>query len=376
MIDGIPGIRSGGIRTEETSAPPVAVAGAPPTTKLDLLIHRIAAAPWKFDFFSALRMLENTVPHVARIGHSQKASEDPARFGQEASLAFAPATLTACRYTGENSKPLLLVRFMGLCGPFGPLPPHLTEYVRDRQRNFGDATPARFFDIFNHRMISLFYRAWAANQQAVSYERNHLDDTGPGPARGDSDRISVFVGSLFGQGTPAFRRRDAAPDHGKLHFSGRLALQCKNAEGLAAILRDFFAVEVGIEQFVGHWVTIPEQSWCRLGESRASGQLGTNIVVGKQIWDYQQKFRIRMGPMNFREYCKLLPGGKSLKKLTAWVRNYIGFEFSWDVQLVLKAGEIPAARLGQVGQLGWSAWLCNKPLKRNADDLILQPTAA
>jgi len=161
-----------------------------------------------------------------------------------------------------------------------------------------------------------------------------------------------------------------------LHFSGRLALQCKNAEGLGAILGDFFDVPVQIEQFIGHWVAIPEPDCCRLGSSRANGLLGANIVVGKQIWDYQQKFRIRMGPMNFRQYCKLLPGGQSLKKLTAWVRNYIGYELSWDVQLVLKAGEIPVARLGQVGQLGWSAWLCNKPLRRDVDDLILQPAAA
>jgi len=377
-MEGFQGIRSGGIRTTPSSEAAVSESNSPPAdagkTPFDLLVDQMAAAPWKFDFFQALRMLENAAVSKRRIGHSQKISEDPVWLGQEPSLSFAPSTLSQCRRRGETGKPDLLVRFMGLCGPFGPLPPHITEYVRDRQRNSNDPTAARFFDIFNHRMISLFYRAWAANQQAVSYERKQLDDAGV--ARTDSDRITVFIASMFGQGSHAFRRRDAAPDTSKLFYSGRLAMQVRNAEGLAAILGDFFDLPVKIQEFVGHWMAIPEQNWSRLGEKKSSGQLGWNIVLGKQVWDYQQKFRIRMGPMSYEKYCKLLPGGQSLKRLVAWVRNYIGYERSWDVQLVLKAGEIPAARLGQCGQLGWSAWLCNKPLQKDAEDLILQTSAA
>ena len=76
------------------------------------------------------------------------------------------------------------------------MPTHLTEYVRDRARNAGDPTFARFLDVFHHRMASLFYRAWAVAQPVVSLDRDN------------GDRFSAYVGTTFGLGEPALRKRD------------------------------------------------------------------------------------------------------------------------------------------------------------------------
>jgi type VI secretion system protein ImpH len=255
------------------------------------------------------------------------------------------------------------VSFMGLLGPNGPMPLHVTEYILGRDMAH-DKTPACFLDMFNHRMVSLLYRAWAATQQAVNFEQ------------GDDDRFAAYVGSLCGVGMPAFRGRDEVPDVAKLHFSGMLANQTKHAEGLADVLSDFFGVDVSVQEFVGRWVELPDPYCCRLGQSPETGTMGRTLIVGRRVWECQMTFRVVLGPMGLRDYLRLLPGGDSLPRLVAWIRDYAGDELAWDVQLILKKDSVPPTRLGQTGKLGWSTWLFAGPPKQDTDDLILRPFAA
>jgi type VI secretion system protein ImpH len=227
--------------------------------------------------------------------------------------------------------------------------------------NHGDKTLASFLDVFHHRLISLFYRAWACNQQSVSHDR----------AEPEEDRFAVYIGSLFGIGDESLRDRDQVPDIAKLHYSGRLACQTKNAEGLKEILQDYFQISVNIEQFIGQWIDLPPENYCRLGESLENAKLGQTLIVGSRFWECQQKFRIKMGPMSFAEYQRMLPQGSSIRHLDAWVKNYVGDELSWELQLILRASEIPAICLGSIGRLGWSTWLGSRAFKEDADDLIL-----
>ncbi len=257
-----------------------------------------------------------------------------------------------------------MVNFMGLLGPQGPMPLHLTEYAHDRKLNHDDPTLARFLDIFNHRMISLFYRAWACNRQTISHDRPN------------EDRFSNYIGSLIGIGTDALRNRDAVSDMAKLHYSSHLVCQTRHAEGLRAILEDYFGVKTVIEEFVGQWITLPEAYRCRLGQSAENATVGVNAVIGSRIWDCQQKFRIVMGPMGLSDYERLLPGSGSFEALKAWVRNYVGDELSWELRLILKAAEIPAIHLGEAGRLGWTTWLKSRPFEQDADDLVLESDTA
>jgi type VI secretion system protein ImpH len=330
-------------------------------------LRALAASPQEFDFFRAVRLMESAAPNRPRVGADNRAANDVVRFAQVPSLAFAPTTVAGFEPGFDGRPPRLLVNFLGLLGPNGPLPLHMTAYVWDRLRNHHDRTLVRFLDLFNHRMIALFYRAWAHNQQTAGFDRG---------SAGGRDRFSAYVGSLIGVGVESLQRRDAVGDVAKLHYSGRLLSQTKHAEGLRAILSDYFCVPVEIEQFVGQWIRIPEESRCVLGDSPDTGTLGQTAVVGSRVWDVQQKFRIRFGPVGFADYQKMLPGGASLGRLVAWVRNYVGDEFDWDVRLVLKRQEVPTIRLGQTGKLGWSTWLHAAAPKHDAGDLVLRPFAA
>jgi type VI secretion system protein ImpH len=146
--------------------------------------------------------------------------------------------------------------------------------------------------------------------------------------------------------------------------------------GCAPFLKNYFGIETTIEEFIGQWITVPDRYRCRLGQSPDTATVGINAVVGSQVWSCQQKFRIAMGPMNLDDYERMLPGSESFARLKAWVRNYVGDELSWELQLILKAAEVPVVRLGESGRLGWTTWLKNLPFEKDVDDLIVEADVA
>ncbi len=338
------------------------MAGENRTTSHQLtLLRALQEAPHEFGFFQALRQLECAYRERPRIGQTSRPTDEPVRLAQDPSLSFAPSTLSGCAPDQAGQPPRLSVYFLGLFGPNGPLPLHLSEYARERERNIGDPTFARFADIFHHRMLALFYRAWANARPSVSFDRP------------ETDRFAVYLAALFGQGMPSLRERDALPDLAKLHYAGRLAAQTRHPEGLTAVIMDFFGLPARIEEFVGHWLDLPRDSQWRLGASRETGGLGLTTIVGSRVWDRQYKFRVQLGPLGIADYQRLLPGGASLSRLVAIVRNYLGDELDWDLNLILRREETPPIKLGGQGQLGWTTWITSRAPERDPDDLKLQP---
>ncbi len=328
-----------------------------------ILLRELQDSPHAFGFFQAVRRLENLYRDKPRIGTSAHVADDPIRLAQEPTTAFAPSTLASFAF-GGNRPPRLAGYFFGLLGPNGPLPLHLTEYARERQRNVGDATFARLLDMFHHRLLSLFYRAWAVNQPAVSFDRP------------EDDRFATYVAALFGLGMRSLRNRDAFPDLARLRYAGLFAGQTRHREGLIAILRDFFRMPVAVRECTPGWLHLGEGMRWRLGGSRESGTLGRSATIGGRVWSCQHKFRIAFGPLTLAQYLRLLPGGHSLRRLVPLVRAYVGDELEWDVNLILRREEIPPLRLGQDGRLGWTTWLAARQRPRDADDLRLGPLGA
>lgn len=330
---------------------------------IDDLIRAVRAEPFGRDYFATLRRIECTHAPRPRIGTSTALVDDPIRLGQEGTLDFAPSTISLVQARKGNRPERLLVRFLGLLGPNGPMPLHVTEYIRQRERNAHDPTLARFLDVFHHRYLSLFYRAWALNQPTASYDRP------------DEDRFKLYIGALAGRGMESAQERDHVPDEAKLHHVGHLANLTKHADGLRQVVEDYFRIKAELIQFVGEWFNLPDDSLCRIGNSRQTGLLGQTIIVGSTIWDCQQKFRLRLGAMGLRDYERFLPTGRSFPVLVDWVKNYAGPAYLWDCQLVLKKEEIPRAQLGTGTRLGWTSWLGGRPFENDADNLILRPPA-
>ncbi|HZT55261.1 MAG TPA: type VI secretion system baseplate subunit TssG, partial [Burkholderiaceae bacterium] len=215
------------------------------------VFDEIESAPHRYDFFAVLRIVESLHRARPRLGRALRPRDEPLRLGQDPEMDFAPAAVSSFEQ-GPRGVRRLGQRFFGLFGPMGPLPLHLTEYARERQRNHGDATLARFADQFHHRALLLFYRAWAQAQPTV-----HLD-------RRADDGFSRWLGSLAGIGDAAFTGRDSLSDDAKRHRVALLAHGAKTAEGLTKLLRGWFGTAVRLESHVGHWLAIRPEDRTRL----------------------------------------------------------------------------------------------------------------
>ena len=331
----------------------------------DALLKAMAAAPWQFDYFHALRVIDARHPNKPRLGTARRPVDEPVRLGQAPELSFAPASLHAVQPATATRPPRIEVRFFGLFGPGGPLPLAMTEYARERLLHHNDATFARFADLFHHRLLLLFYRAWAQAQPTVSLDR---------PAE---DRFAERTGALIGIGNATLRQRDAAPDHVRLFFSGLLSRQVRNADGLAALLSGYLGRPVRIEPFVGAWLPLPDSERTRIGRAVAgrpnpSAKLGGGAVLGGMVWDRQHQFRVHVGPLDIQSFESLLPDGSALPAVAALVRHYVGHEFGWDLKLTLAPEDAPRARLGRAGSLGWTSW-CGRPTPGRTAELLLKP---
>ncbi len=326
----------------------------------DDLTHyaQLQADPQSYHLFQALRIIEAQHPDRPRLGQSRRSAQDPVRLGQEAELAFPTSTIADFK-AGEDGRMHLTNRAFGLFGPQGPLPLHLTEYARNRRRNERDTTFIAFADTFTHRLMSLFYRAWAAGQPAPSFDRP------------EQDPFERKVAALSGYNAKALYGRDEMPDMAKRHFAGHLASGTKTAEGLVSILSSFFDAPVHLQQFVGEWLDLePDDRW-QLGQ----GALGRSTSIGSRVWSRTSKFRILVGPLSLPDYKRLLPGQGSLERLEAIVRNYVGDALDWDVNLILRAADVPRVALGGANAaLGHTTWVgLRRDAAHDADDLYLSP---
>ncbi len=336
---------------------------------LAALFAAVEAAPYGFDFFALMRRVESLRPDAPRIGKALRPSQEALRLGQEPELDFAPAALATFTFKA-GAAPRLGVRFFGLLGSQGPMPLHLTEYVRERLRYRNDPTAARFLDIFHHRLLSLFYRAWAQSQPAVQHDR---------PAE---DRFAAWLGATFGLGAEV-RTQGRLPEAARLFQAGLLGSRSRHPEGLTKILSQFFEVPVRIEPYIAHWMAIDAADRTRLGHacnrperaSSAPAALGSAAIAGHKLRDRQYKFRIALGPLTLAQYRNFLPGGTAWLQLRDWVRQYTGLDLLWDVQLCLAGAEVPEPRLGRRVPLGVAAWLghVHSRAARDRADLRLRP---
>jgi type VI secretion system protein ImpH len=329
------------------------------TTALEFLTA-VSEKPYNYGFFQTVRKINCFYNDKPITGQGIRPTDDPIRFIQEPYTYFAPSTIAGLEIDSSSQYPRLSQRFIGLFGPNGPLPLHLTEYARDRSRHHRDKSMASFIDIFHHRITSLFYAVWAQSQPVVQCDR------------GEKDRFAMYIGSLIGLGPPSMRNTDAMLHPSKLSFAGHLGSMPRHVDGLVSLIKGYFDVPTQIREFIAHWMKIPETDQLQLGELGMSGCLGQDTVLGERVWQRQDKFRVLLGPLSLERYESFLPSGESFKALISVVRNYVGIEYLWEVNLILEKEEKPVTCLGVSGALGWTSWLETENQQDHVEDLLLQ----
>ena len=326
--------------------------------KLNSFLAVAQRTPYQFDLFSLLRKLEALGVSAQPLGKTGKLKSEKIRLKQEPTLAFAPSAIYAIQ-SGKNAVTEVSIYGYGLFGPNGPLPLHITEYVYERKHHFRDQALADFANIFHHRAISLFYRAWA-NAQSV----NSLDG-------GDHWTFSRYIASLIHVGSPGFRNRDSVSDYARYFFAGHLITNRRSTGALEQILNKYFGVSVKVKEYIGRWISLSEE-YCAVLSGRSHQSLGAFPVLGTKIFDIQTKFRLVLGPLTWFDYCSFFYKQKNANRLSDWVKFYTHLELDWDVNLILAEKEVPELRLGAGLPLGLATWLGK--LDRDGDDLVIDLT--
>jgi type VI secretion system protein ImpH len=347
------------------------------------LIAALSEQPAQFDFFQAVRLLSRAASRspsaVARaqrpVGHDYAPGSEVVRFRTLPSHAFPPADVAAFALpsadvsTDEPSPAQMTVAFLGLTGPAGVLPHHYTQTVIDRLR-FKDRTLLEFLDLFNHRIISLFYRAWEKHRVPPLLERAR--------AEGREDAFTRSLFSIVGLGTPGVRNRLDASDEFFLFYAGLFSHRPRNPISLERMLGEAFGLPVAIMQFQGQWLALEPSEQTAMPSARRPGglnsQLGDTAIAGERVWSIESKFRIRLGPLSYDAFQKLLPSSPRLTRFGQVVRMYAGPELDFDVQLILRREEVPRCqlRLPEHGgmRLGWNTWACSVVRSADADEAV------
>lgn len=335
-----------------------------PAVSHSALQQELANHPGRFEVFQAVRLLHRLFADREAVGAFATPDREVVRFAVNNFLGFPPAQIHQLEWP-PHAAPRMSINFFGLTGPMGVLPNRYTELIQERNRA-KDRTLQDFFDLFNHRLISLFYQAWEKYRFYVAYERDR------------EDRLSRCLMSLVGLGMPALEaRQQPVRDETFLFYRGLFSLQPRSAAALEQILSEYFDVPVEIEQFVGVWRALEKTDQCRMRESIPySDQLGLGAVVGEEVWDCQSRARIRLGPLTAAQYRSFLPDGSAWRPLLTLARFFSGGEIEFELQLVLKQTEVPACKLGSTETgaplLGWFSWLNSEAcFGRNPDDTVL-----
>ncbi|HEY3983560.1 type VI secretion system baseplate subunit TssG [Cedecea sp.] len=288
---------------------------------LDLLAE-LRREPWRYDFFSALNMIEQAFPQAQPFGSSGRLQDDPIRLGQHVSLAFEPAVvkqLTPVRDGLER----LEVTFFGLVGPNAPMPLHLSEEALSRKHNHQDPSLVHFLDIFNHRLMTLLYRSWSQARKGSCIE----------------DYLSALVGSPH-----------LSPECG---LAGEFIEQRRSKQGLRRLLLSAFDLRAEVTPLVRGWLALENEHCNRLNGSCLNG----GNVLGARVCSAQHYFSLTLNLVDFSAYQRCLPGHPQLDLMIYLIRRYVGEAMQWHVNLMLPATQRPTLRLGAGLALGRESWL-------------------
>lgn len=327
-------------------------------------INRLLADPGRFGFFQAVRLLYGV---NGFDGRGSGARPGPLRFTTPASLAFPPSELHSVVQVDAATR--VCVNFFGLTGPAGVLPRNYTELLIARKQVQRDQSAQEFFDLFNHRLVSLFWLAWAKHRPEI------------GRQFGFHNSVYRYLEHIVGLGTPALQARlhpvkrtgapvKPLPSAALTYFSGLIAQRPHGERAIAQVVSAVVGAPVEASGCLGTWQAIAADARTRLG--RGNHHLGDGCVLGSRYWDRQTTLRLTIGPVARGTFNALLPRGARLPDIIELTRFLTGLALDLRIRLSLRADEVPPLRLGAPTadrpQLGWNTWLRGRTDSRPAND--------
>lgn len=316
------------------------MAGTDRTQAHDLIDwQKLVADLPRAGLFAVVRQAEARSPNKPRLGKARLPEHSVVDLAQQPSLGFAASTLASIdtRY----GRPQLRGNWLGLLGPMGPLPIHLSEFAfyehrMGNKKPFGD-----WLDLISGRMLQLFYRAWAEAQPTAHADR-------PG-----DDRFAKWLGALSGAGEGAGTENSFFHDS-RVHYAA-LYSGSRSAVAIQDALSHLLVQPVRVMEYVPKWREFEPEDRSRLG--RGFVTLGTDAVLGSKVFSAADAFRVVVRAQNFRDYQSLMPGGERFAVCAEAIESFKPGHLEWDLCVELDEGQAPPLKLDGRSRLGWTGWI-------------------
>ncbi|MDR0704902.1 MAG: type VI secretion system baseplate subunit TssG [Planctomycetaceae bacterium] len=298
------------------------------------LMERFRVEPQRFDFWQSVKVLQNELaqgetssgemlsneilPEIATVSPDKERFRFASHVSQQFPASDVQNFIENSFVEGgnginkRNDKPVLSINFLGLAGLHSPLPAPITELILNRVKH-GDTGLRDFLDIFNHRLVSLFYRAMEPMQPGCG-SQTHPAET----------EFADYLYAISGLLTNGLRK----PEHARfLPHAILFANRRKTAAGLEKIISERFGVTAKVEEFQGRWLWIEERDRTKLGS--ANNLLGKNAMLGGRFWNQSAGFVLRI---------KGSHANKKRNEISNIVRFYVGdglhCELQWETNQV------------------------------------------
>jgi type VI secretion system protein ImpH len=320
----------------------------------------------RFAFVQAVRLIEDLYLRGDRTapGEGADPEREVVRFRQAVRMDFPPGDVEEVALPTDDSPAEMTVNVLGLAGALGPLPSAVSELIVER--SFRKDTAFRdFLDIFNHRLVSLLYRAQKKYRPALD------------PGSPDRGRMARVLNAFLGLATPHLAGRMNVRDRALLPYAGLVLDRHRSTVGLLRLIEDYFEVSAAVVPFRGRWNVIEADDATRIGTSGMNQLLGQGAVLGGRVWDEEASIEVQLGPLTFDQFLAFLPIGRSHKALLAVVSFYLRAEIGFTVRLMIVAGQVPELRIGKAEAcfLGWTTWLKTVPLAADDSQVLLRGRA-
>jgi type VI secretion system protein ImpH len=312
-----------------------------------------------WEFHPLVRHLVERLKPRVRPGEPGRPEDERIRFTTNPSFGFPPSEVDSIEWSGPEGeeRATVQVNFMGLHGQSSPLPGHYPQEVLwDLQEPEGRRV-RDFLDLFNHRMVSLLFRARQKYRHAQRF-----DGTG-------RDEFTRRMLALAGLDDDELLAASGAKLQQVLRGFGVLAARNRSASGLEDMLRASFpGIDVRVVSCIPRRIAIPEDQCLYLRPGRrtaprrgdALSGLGRDTCLGTSRVDASSAFRVALGPMDYPDFRRFLPGEPDFDSLAGLTRLYVQEPLDFDVELRLRPTQRPAQRLApedglRLGQTSWIA---------------------
>ncbi|MDC9768168.1 type VI secretion system baseplate subunit TssG [Proteus mirabilis] len=301
------------------------------------LIKHIEPTIWRANFYRFCQLLEKVSPQSPPLGTTDDIKDDPLRFRPWPGMGFPAGELRTVEQHSTKPELPLTVRtnFLGLYGIDSPLP---TSYLDDIAQGVdGTEVLTEFLDIFNHRIITQYYRIWRKYAYPATFEA------------GGTDATSQCLLGLIGLGIPGCAERIATPISRFLALLSTMRLPTRNSEGVKALIS---LLAPNTQAVINEYdiVKVPVDERTSLARHQRVS-LATRPTLGKTAKDTTSRILISLTTYHPQEAQGWLPGGHLYTDFLVLLRVYLGYRSDACLKLTVPISILPEPRLQKTSRI-------------------------